>query len=84
MWGTSDAGGDARSDVLFSYVNCERRVPQDHPLRAILRIVDAALAALSPEFEGLYAKFGRPSIPPSGCSALCCCRRSIRSVPRRS
>jgi transposase len=33
-------------------------------LRAILRIVDQALAALSPEFEGLYAKFGRPSIPP--------------------
>src|SRR5262252_7438456 len=57
-------GWDARSEVLFSYVNCEARVPQDHPLRAILRIVDEALAALSPEFEGLYAKFGRPSIPP--------------------
>ena len=57
-------GWDERSEVLFSYVNCEARVPKDHPLRAILRIVDAALAALSPEFEGLYAKFGRPSIPP--------------------
>ena len=57
-------GWDARSDVLFSYVNCEERVPKDHPLRVILRIVDAALAALSPRFEGLYAKFGRPSIPP--------------------
>ena len=57
-------GWDARSDVLFSYVNCERRVAQDHPLRTILGIVDEALAALSPEFEGLYAKFGRPSIPP--------------------
>jgi hypothetical protein len=53
-----------RSEVLFSYVNCEQRVPKDHPLRAILRIVDAALAALTLEFEGLYAKFGRPSIPP--------------------
>jgi hypothetical protein len=53
-------GWDARSDVLFSYVSCERRVPTDHPLRPILRIVDEALAALSPEFEGLYAKFGRP------------------------
>jgi len=57
-------GWDARSEVLFSYVNCEARVPKDHPLRAILRIVDEALAALAPEFEGLYAKFGRPSIPP--------------------
>jgi transposase len=26
--------------------------------------VDEALAALSPEFEGPYARFGRPSIPP--------------------
>ena len=43
-------GWDARSEVLFSYVNCEARVPKDHPLRAILRIVDEALAALSPEF----------------------------------
>jgi len=57
-------GWDARSEVLFSYVNCERRVAKDHPLRAMLRIVDEALAVLSPEFEGLYAKFGRPSIPP--------------------
>src|SRR5690348_16800671 len=57
-------GWDVRSDVLFSYVNCEGRVPKDHPLRAILRIVDEALAALSPEFERLYARFGRPSIPP--------------------
>src|SRR6201987_4395896 len=65
MWGDVPMRGwDMRSDVLFSYVNCEARVPKDHPLRAILRIVDTALAALSPEFEGLYAKFGRPSIPP--------------------
>ena len=42
----------------------EARVPKDHPLRPILRIVDEALAALSLEFEGLYAKYGRPSIPP--------------------
>ena len=57
-------GWDLRSDALFSYVSCEARVPKDHPLRPILRIVDAALVALSPEFEELYAKFGRPSIPP--------------------
>jgi transposase len=39
-------------------------VPADHPLRAILRIADAALAALSGEFQQLYAANGRPSIPP--------------------
>jgi transposase len=57
-------GGDARTEALFSYVSCEARVPMDHPLRAIRRIVNAALTALSPEFEKLYAQSGRPSIPP--------------------
>src|SRR5258705_189933 len=57
-------GGDARTEALFSYVSCELRVPMDHPLRAIRKIVNAALTARSPEFEKLYAKSGRPSIPP--------------------
>ena len=57
-------GGDARTEALFSYVSCEARVPMDHPLRAIRNIVNEALAVLSPEFETLYAKSGRPSIPP--------------------
>jgi transposase len=57
-------GSDQRTDGLFSYVSCEQRVPVDHPLRAILPIVDAALAALSQDFQKLYALTGRPSIPP--------------------
>jgi len=57
-------GWDERSDALFSYVSCEARVPKDHPLRPIRRIVDEALTALSAGFEKLYAKLGRPSIPP--------------------
>ncbi len=57
-------GWDVKSEAQFSYVNCEARVPKDHPLRPIRRIVDEALGALSPEFEQLYAIFGRPSIPP--------------------
>jgi transposase len=55
-------GWDVRSEALFSYVSCAARVPLDHPLRPIRQIVDEALAALSPEFEKLYAKFGRPSL----------------------
>jgi transposase len=45
-------------------VGCEARVPKDHPLRPIRRIVEEALRALSSEFEELYAPFGRPSLPP--------------------
>jgi transposase len=57
-------GADDRSEGLFSYVSCEARVPAEHPLRAIRAIVDEALEVLSPEFEVLYARVGRPSIPP--------------------
>ena len=57
-------GGDARTEALFSYVSCEARVPMDHPLRAIRAIVNEALRMLSPQFEKLYAKSGRPSIAP--------------------
>ena len=57
-------GGDARTEGLFCYVSCEQRVPQDHPLRRVLPIVDAALADLSGEFAALCAPIGRPSIPP--------------------
>ena len=57
-------GSDDQSGALFSYVSCEARVPEDHPLRAIRMIVDEALEVLSPEFEQLYSKVGRPSIPP--------------------
>src|ERR1700724_591455 len=57
-------GGDLRSEALFSYLSCEARVPLDHPLRPIQKIVDGALGELTGEFEKLYARFGRPSIPP--------------------
>jgi transposase len=57
-------GDDVQSGNLFSYVSCEARVPQDHPLRAIRAIVDEALEVLSPRFDALYSRIGRPSIPP--------------------
>lgn len=57
-------GGDGQSGELFSYVDLEKRVRSDHPLRAIRTIVNAALLALEREFAGLYAPIGRPSIPP--------------------
>ncbi len=57
-------GSDAVSGKLFSYVDLEKRVPADHPLRVIGGIVNATLVAMSAEFDGLYSPFGRASIPP--------------------
>ena len=57
-------GADQKQDWMFSYISAEKRVPKDHPLRAIRTMVDVVLKDLSPLFEGLYAKTGRPSIAP--------------------
>jgi len=57
-------GADERSEGIFSYVRLDQRVPADHPLRAIRDLVDAALKDLSRDFGRLYARDGRPSIPP--------------------
>ncbi len=57
-------GSDAVAGSLFSYVDLEKRVRADHPLRVIRAIVNTALLSMSPDFDRLYARFGRESIPP--------------------
>src|SRR5438477_5106058 len=57
-------GSDKRSRELFSYVDLEQRVGQDHPLRAIRSLTDGPLEALTADFAALYYGLGRPSIPP--------------------
>jgi transposase len=57
-------GSDEQAGYLFSYISAEARVPADHPLRPLRAVVDGALRRLSPRFEKLYVRFGRPSIAP--------------------
>ena len=57
-------GSDERTGELFSYVDIEERIPQNHPLRLIRRIVNEVLSELDGEFAKLYAEDGRPSIAP--------------------
>ena len=57
-------GEDEGSGSLFSYVDLEARIDQNHPLRMIRMIVNEALASLSGEFSTLYSPSGRPSIAP--------------------
>jgi transposase len=49
---------------MFSYVSPEERVPAQHPLRQVRKLVDTALAGLSACFDQIYAASGRPSIAP--------------------
>jgi len=50
--------------TMLAFIDLEERVPHDHPLRTIKRLADEALADLSATFDAMYAKDGRPSIPP--------------------
>ena len=57
-------GDDLQQDAMFSYISPEQRVPSDHPLRPIRRMVDEMLKGLSHRFDKLYSSTGRPSVAP--------------------
>ena len=57
-------GTDPRQEGMFSYISPEARVPVDHPLRAIRKMVNRALEGLTREFDAMYSPTGRPSIAP--------------------
>jgi transposase len=57
-------GDDNQQAGVFSYISPEKRVPADHPLRPIRKMVDEILKEMSPQFTKLYSSVGRPSIAP--------------------
>jgi transposase len=57
-------GIDHQQADMYSYLSPEARVRADHPLRRIRAMADEALNNMSVRFDGMYAKIGRPSIPP--------------------
>ena len=64
-------GDDVQQAGIFSYVSLESRVPPSHPLRGIKALLDEALAELSRDFDRVYAREGRPSIPPERLVRAC-------------
>ncbi len=50
--------------MIIAYINLEKRVPPDHPLRKVKPLADQELKRLSPLFNEMYSHTGRPSIPP--------------------
>ena len=57
-------GHEENQGYMFSYLSPEERVPPDHPLRRVKALADEALKSLSRTFDRMYARVGRPSIPP--------------------
>lgn len=57
-------GDDTQQLTMLTAVTPDQLVPEDHPIRAVRVIVDRALEALSPVFNAMYKRLGRPSVPP--------------------
>ena len=57
-------GRDTKQASMLCLISPESVVPSEHPLRAVKRLVEVVLRELSPVFEQMYAKTGRPSLPP--------------------
>jgi transposase len=67
--------------TMLTLISPESRVPKDHPLRRIKRMAEQELKRLSPVFDQMYSKMGRPSIPPERIlkSSLLIALYSVRS-----
>jgi hypothetical protein len=57
-------GKAAAQRTLLMVGSVEERIPQRHPIRRIKTLADEALASMSGLFDAMYAKIGRPSMPP--------------------
>ena len=57
-------GSEQLQEPMFSYISAEKRVPKEHPLRPLRKMVDEILAGMNRDFEQMYCGTGRPSIPP--------------------
>lgn len=57
-------GQASPQSAMFSYVSLEERIPSSHPLRKLRMLVDSVLASMDDEFDAIYARVGRPSVPP--------------------
>jgi transposase len=54
---------DTTQGTIFSYRTLEERIPANHPLRELRKLVDGILASMDATFRQAYSHTGRPGIP---------------------
>src|SRR3954453_4638345 len=57
-------GENERQASMLLDVTTDSLIPESHLIRRIRIVVDALLLELSPVFDAMYSRRGRPSIPP--------------------
>jgi len=50
--------------AMLTSLSTEDLIPSDHPIRRIRTVVDEVLAEMDGDFEAMYSRIGRPSVPP--------------------
>jgi transposase len=63
--------GSTDRQVTFLAITPDQLVAPDHPIRKVKPFVVAALKELNPLFDEMYAKDGRPSVPPEHLLKAC-------------
>lgn len=49
---------------MLTSLSTEDLIPKDHPIRRIRKVIDEVLVELDDEFDAMYSRIGRPSVPP--------------------
>ena len=57
-------GRHTAQTTLLTLLDIESRIPKEHPIREVKRLVRGVFAQLDSHFDDLYAEKGRASIPP--------------------
>ena len=50
--------------AMLVSLSTEELIPRGHPIRRIRKVVDEVLAGMDGEFDAMYSRTGRPSVPP--------------------
>jgi len=50
--------------AMLTSLSTEDLIPKDHPIRRVRKVVDEVLVEMDGEFDAMYSRVGRPSVPP--------------------